>query len=73
MMIFAPSNHAAISAAVRGTTLFKYRASRKPRDPMPQHRALFEAIAEADPAAARDATAALIRQAQLDTEAAMEA
>jgi len=60
-----------ISSAVRWTTLFKYRASRTPRDPMPPHRALFEAIAEADAPAARQATAELIQQAQLDTEAAL--
>ena len=60
-----------ISSAVRWTTLFKYRASRQPRDPMPAHRALFEAIAEGDGAAAHHATAELIRQAQLDTEAAL--
>lgn len=35
---------------------------------MPQHRALFEAIADADPAGARAATMALIAQAQVDTE-----
>lgn len=62
-----------ISSAVRWTTLFKYRASRKPRDPMPAHRALFEAIAEGDGAAAHRATAELIQQAQLDTEAALGA
>ena len=61
-----------ISSAVRWTTLFKYRASRKPRDPMPAHRALFEAIAESDTQAAHQATAELIRQAQIDTEAALD-
>ena len=61
-----------IAAAVRWTTLFKYRASRQPRDPMPAHRALFEAIAVRDEAAAHAATAALIRQAQADTEAALD-
>lgn len=60
-----------ISAAVRWTTLFKYRAKAKPRDPMPQHRALFDAIAAADAAAASAATTALIRRAQADTEAAL--
>jgi DNA-binding FadR family transcriptional regulator len=39
---------------------------------MPQHRHLFEAIANADPAAARQATVELVRQAQLDTEAALK-
>lgn len=63
---------ASISAAVRWTTLFKYRGSRPPRDPLPEHRVLFEAIANADPAAARDATLTLVRQAQRDTELAIE-
>lgn len=60
-----------LSSAVRWTTLFKYRASRQPRDPMPPHRALFEAIAARDAAAAHRATADLIRTAQADTEAAL--
>jgi DNA-binding FadR family transcriptional regulator len=63
---------ASISAAVRWTTFFKYRSSRQFSDPMPQHRLLFEAIANADPAAARQATVDLVRQAQLDTEAALK-
>lgn len=62
-----------IAAAVRWTTYFKYRASAHPSDPMPQHRALFEAIANSDPDAAREATIALIRQALIDTEAALKA
>ena len=64
---------ASISAAVRWTTFFKYRSSRQYGDPMPQHRLLFEAIANADAAAARQATVDLVRQAQLDTEAALKA
>ncbi|MDP1028423.1 FadR/GntR family transcriptional regulator [Sphingomonas sp. KR1UV-12] len=64
---------ASISAAVRWTTFFKYRSTRKPRDPMPQHQALFEAIANSNANAARDATAALVRQAQIDTEAVLAA
>jgi DNA-binding FadR family transcriptional regulator len=63
---------ASISAAVRWTTFFKYRSTRRFSDPMPQHRLLFEAIANADPAAARQATVELVRQAQLDTEAALK-
>lgn len=58
-----------ISSAVRWTTLFKYRASRKPRDPMPAHRALFDAIAASNGAMARRATTDLIEQARADTEA----
>lgn len=62
-----------IAAAVRWTTYFKYRTSRHPRDPIPQHRELFEAIANSDAAAARQATEVLVRQAQIDTEAALNA
>lgn len=60
-----------IAAAVRWSTYFKYKTKRPPRDPIPQHRALFEAIAESDPDAARQATETLITQAKLDTEAAL--
>jgi DNA-binding FadR family transcriptional regulator len=63
---------ASISAAVRWTTFFKYRGTRKPHDPMPQHQALFEAIANSDALAAREATAVLVRQARIDTEVAIE-
>ncbi|WP_284054082.1 FadR/GntR family transcriptional regulator [Stakelama marina] len=62
-----------ISAAVRWTTFFKYRTNRHPRDPMDEHRALFEAIAGSDRAEARAATEALIRQALIDTEASLNA
>lgn len=61
-----------IAAAVRSTTFFTYRDEDLHRDPMPQHRDLFEAIAEADANGAKAAAEALIRQAQLDTEAALE-
>ena len=57
-----------IMAAVRWTTIFKYRTKRHPRDPITQHRILYEAIARGDPAGAREATETLIRQAQRDTE-----
>ncbi|KQU55914.1 GntR family transcriptional regulator [Sphingomonas sp. Leaf339] len=63
---------ASISAAVRWTTFFKYRHEKHPRNPIPEHRALFEAIANSDPAAAGEATRALVNQAHLDTEAALE-
>ena len=63
---------ASIGAAVHWTTFFKYRGHRDARDPMPEHRALFEAIANSDASAARDATTILVEQAQIDTELAME-
>jgi len=64
---------ASIAAAVRWTTFFKYRHMKAPRNPMPQHHALFEAIANGDAEAAREATRELVHQAQLDTEEAMDA
>jgi DNA-binding FadR family transcriptional regulator len=63
---------ATISAAVRWTTYFKYRSKKHFKDPMPQHRALYEAIANGDVVAAREATVALVQQAQVDTEYALE-
>jgi len=60
-----------IAAAVRWTTFFKYRTTQQFVDPIPLHQALFEAIANSNPAAAREATEALVLQAQRDTEAAL--
>lgn len=60
-----------IGAAVRWTTMFKHRRLRPPRDSIPQHRELFGAIAACDPTAAREATIALIRQAQEDTQSSI--
>lgn len=62
---------ASIAAAVRWTTYFKYRHEKQPRNPMPEHHALFEAIADGDAGSAREATVTLVHQAQLDTEAAI--
>lgn len=62
---------ASIAAAVRWTTFFKYRRDKHPRDPMPEHRTLFEAIADRDGIRAGEATRVLIQEAQRDTERAM--
>ncbi len=62
---------ASIGAAVRWTTIYKHRGSRRPRDSMPLHRRLFEAIADGDAAKAREATVLLLEQAQADTEIAL--
>ena len=61
---------ASIAAAVRWTTLFKYRAG-APRDPVAEHQALFEAIARSDGPGARAATETLVELARQDTERAM--
>ena len=57
-----------IMSAIAWTTLYKQRKRALPRDPMPEHRALFEAIARADSDQAREAMAELVRLALRDTE-----
>lgn len=57
-----------IMAAIAWTTIYKQRKRALPRDPIPDHRALFEAIAAAEATAAREAMAELVRLAQADTE-----
>jgi DNA-binding FadR family transcriptional regulator len=61
-----------IAAAVTWTTIFKYRRQVMPRDPMPDHRALYEAIVSGDPAAARATMTELIRLALSDTDMALQ-
>ena len=60
-----------IAAAVSWTTIFKQRKRRLPRDPLPDHRALYDAIVDADPVAARAAMTDLVRLALEDTELAL--
>jgi DNA-binding FadR family transcriptional regulator len=60
-----------IAAAVRWTTYFKYRSSRRPRDPMPAHRDLFEAL-QTEMVQARRPRPTLIQQALLDTESSLQ-
>ncbi|WP_244424020.1 FCD domain-containing protein [Methylobacterium sp. GXF4] len=62
-----------IAAAVTWTTIFKQRRSALPRDPMPDHRILYEAIVAGDPAAARAAMTELVRLALADTELSLKA
>ncbi|MEO9129739.1 MAG: FCD domain-containing protein, partial [Sphingomonas sp.] len=50
------------------TTIFKQRKRRLPRDPLPDHQLLYDAIAEGDADAARAAMAELVRRALVDTE-----
>jgi len=57
-----------IMAAIAWTTLYKQRKRGLVRDPIPDHRNLFDAIANADSAAARDAMSELVRLALADTE-----
>jgi DNA-binding FadR family transcriptional regulator len=57
-----------IEAAVGWTTIFKQRKRKLPRDPLPDHRALYNAIANGNPEAARAAMTELVRLALQDTE-----
>lgn len=55
-----------VAAAVRWTTRFKQRSHGQPRDPMPDHEALRDAIASRKPARARKAMKELLRLALAD-------
>jgi DNA-binding FadR family transcriptional regulator len=61
-----------IEAAVGWTTIFKQRRRKLPRDPLPDHRTLFNAVANADPDAARSAMAELLRLALEDTQLSLK-
>jgi DNA-binding FadR family transcriptional regulator len=56
-----------IAAAVTWTTIFKQRKRKLPRDPLPDHRRIYDAIVDADPEAARAAMTELVRLALEDT------
>jgi DNA-binding FadR family transcriptional regulator len=60
-----------VGAAVSWTTKFKHRKQIMPRDPLPDHRAVFDAIAARDTAAARTAMADLLRLALADMDVAI--
>ncbi|MBA4046555.1 MAG: GntR family transcriptional regulator [Erythrobacter sp.] len=62
---------ASIGAAVAYTTLFKQRAAGFPRDPVPDHQRVFDAIAAQDAGAAEAAMRDLLRLAQQDTQGAL--
>lgn len=55
-----------VTAAVEALTEFKQRLAKIERDPVPDHRRVYDAIAAGDPDAARDAMTVLIRNAVLD-------
>lgn len=57
-----------IGAAVQWTTRYKQEASEAPRDPLPEHEAVLEAIAAADPARSAAAMEHLLRLALADMQ-----
>lgn len=62
---------ASIGAVVGWTTQFKQRARALPRDPIPDHVRVFDAIAAGDIASASAAMATLVRLALEDTQLSM--
>lgn len=64
---FLASLTSGVGAAIAWTTLFKQRKQPLRRDPIPDHRRVFEAIAQGDPEAAHRAMAHLVDLALLDT------
>jgi DNA-binding FadR family transcriptional regulator len=55
-----------VAAAVRWTTRFKHQHRKHPRDPLPEHKALRDAIASRRPEVARNAMEELLRLALAD-------
>ncbi len=64
---FLASFTSGVAAGVAWTTIYKQRRGPLQRDPIPDHLRVYEAVANRDPAAARDAMTRLIRLALLDT------
>ena len=56
-----------IAAAISWTTSFKQRRRKLPRDPLPDHREVYAAIADGNPEDARKAMVTLIELALQDT------
>lgn len=62
-----------VGAAIAWTTIYKQRNMPLSRDPLPDHRRVFEAVAEGNPKAAHKAMATLVDMAFLDTTRALPA
>ncbi|WP_313804812.1 FadR/GntR family transcriptional regulator [Sphingobium sp.] len=60
-----------VGAAVSWTTTFKHRKKLLPRDPLPDHKAVYQAIASRDTAAARTTMTELLRLALADMDIAL--
>ncbi len=63
---------ASIGAAVNWTTQLKQRSRALPRNPIPDHMRVYDAIAASDPVAASEAMRVLVDLALEDTRSAME-
>ena len=63
---FLISLRSSVTAAITGSTLYKYKAGKLNRDPMPEHLRVFEAVAAGDSEAGAEAMRELIRWALND-------
>jgi len=61
-----------VGAAVAWTTVFKQRTEPLPRDPLPDHREVYEAVATGDAVAAHRAMTQLVEMAFEDTTRALD-
>ena len=61
-----------ITAAVGWTTIFKQRKRKLPRDPLPEHQAIYDAIAAGDAAGAHAAMTELVQLALADTTLSLD-
>lgn len=68
-MIVALSS--SVGAAIRWTTLFKQRTQKNPRDPITEHREVFDAIRRREADAARAAMQDLVSKALVDMQASL--
>lgn len=65
--VFVVSLTSGVGAAISWTTIFKQRHNPLRRDPIPDHRKVYEAVKASDPKAAHAAMLSLVELAQLDT------
>jgi DNA-binding FadR family transcriptional regulator len=65
--VFLGSLTSSVNAAVAWTNIFKQRYTPLKRDPVPDHRKVYEAVAAGDAAAARRAMGELVERAFQDT------
>jgi DNA-binding FadR family transcriptional regulator len=63
---FLAALSSSVTAAVAWSTIFKERTRRLRRDPVPDHRRVFDAIAASDPANAHKAMTRLLELALAD-------
>jgi DNA-binding FadR family transcriptional regulator len=64
---FLASLESGVAAAVSWTTVFKQRKGPLPRDPLPDHERVYDAVASGDAEAAHESMTELVRLALLDT------